>query len=198
MSKLYKEVYEMFFDEVWTDLECETLPSVEVSHLEIPKGYFPQDDDKYYIMGTLTVPPQMILKSFNKQFHKYEIETLTNQRYILKILTQKFICNPEINILFKKEHFYIYFEPHKNGLLHCHFYVQIHPTYFNYSIHLDNLISKWAQLVKGNKHSGFFKFVDKFPGNLEKVKQYCKKEFYRMFRDKIIVSLISQKIMLQV
>lgn len=143
------------------------------------------EDKNYYIMGTITVPPKLILKNNNYSFSPYEQETQKNQKLILYLLTNKLVS---MNPYFFIRNFNLNYELHKNGNIHAHFIAEINEENYRYTIHLDDLTSQWAKLVKGNKHSALFKYVDQLPNSYNKAKQYCQKDNIKQSFDIIYVS----------
>lgn len=142
----------------------------------------------FFIMGTLTIPPKMklIVKDKFITFDCYERETQKNQKLTLYLLTNKLVSMyPNFFI----RNFELNYELHKNGNLHAHFIAEINENNYNYSYHLDELTSIWAKLVKGNKHSAMFKYIDHLPNSLKNAQEYCKKENIKFSPELIYVSL---------
>lgn len=148
------------------------------------------ENRSFYMMGTLTIPPKMHLKCIYN-YDVYERETQKNQISILYLLTQKLINSyPDFFI----RNFDLNFELHKNGNIHCHFIAEINETNYRYTTHLDNLTSLWAKLVKGNKHSAMFKYIDQLPNSYQTAKQYCQKDNIRFNTLTIIVTKDEDKL----
>jgi len=162
----------------------------EPSDSRVPVMVKHNENRSFYIMGTLTIPPKMLLKS-KYNFDVYERETQQNQIMILYLLTQKLVLSyPDFFI----RNFELNFELHKNGNIHCHFIAEINENNYRYTIHLDNLTSLWAKLVKGNKHSALFKYIDQLPDSYNNAKRYCQKDNCKFSTMDIIVTKDEDKL----
>lgn len=141
------------------------------------------ENRSYYMMGTLTIPPKMILKCNN--FDCYERETQKNQKLILYLLTNKLVSMyPDFFI----KNFKLNYELHKNGNIHAHFIAELNECNYNYSIHIDELTSLWAKITKGNKHTAMFKYIDQLPNSYNNALKYCQKDNMKFEQNEIIVS----------
>lgn len=149
-------------------MEKDSLENFCVSLGEITQKL---DNTKYYLSCTFTVPSKLRLKDY--KYKQYDVMTPQEQKILIYDKIKLWYMNEEVSKIIKSK-LIIHYETHKNGNIHAHAKVEIHETMYKYKVHLITLNKVWMQIIKGNRLSSVFKYID--IGDEEKIEEYINKE----------------------